>query len=61
VPSTAVAAAVIQVAQACRAVVDGGYMDIVDVTLVNCRRVSSRLRSLERPGLLPFVQARMDR
>jgi len=61
VPSTAVAAAAIQVAQACRAVVDGAYMDIVDVTLVNCRRVSSRLRSLERPGILPFLQARMDR
>jgi len=61
VPSTAVAAAAIQIAQACRAVVDGGHMDIVDVTLVNCRRVSNRLRSLERPGILPFVQARMDR
>ncbi|WP_338693230.1 hypothetical protein V5279_43435 [Bradyrhizobium sp. 26S5] len=61
VPSTAVAAAAIQVAQACRAVVDGGYMDMVDVTLVNCRRVSSRLRVLERPGILPFVQPRMER
>jgi hypothetical protein len=37
VPSTAVAAAAIQVAQACRAVRDGSFFDLVDVALVNCR------------------------
>jgi hypothetical protein len=58
VPSTAVAAAAIQVAQACRAVRDGGFFDLVDMTLVNCRRATSRRHALARPGILPFVQAR---
>jgi hypothetical protein len=58
VPSTAVAAAAIQVAQACRAVRDGGFFDLVDVTLVNCRRATGRRQALARPGILPFVQAR---
>jgi hypothetical protein len=58
VPSTAIAAAAIQVAQACRAVSDGGFVDLVDVALVNCRRATGRRHSLARPGILPFVQAR---
>jgi hypothetical protein len=57
VPSTALAAAAIQIAQACRAVRDGGFFDLVDVTLVNCRRATGRRRALARPGILPFVQA----
>lgn len=58
VPSTAVAAAAIQVAQACRAVCDGGFFDLADVTLVNCRRATGRRHALARPGILPFQQAR---
>jgi hypothetical protein len=58
VPSTAVAAAAIQVAQACRAVSDGSFLDLVDVSLVNCRRVNSRRHMLARPGIIPFVAAR---
>lgn len=58
VPSTAVVAAAIQVAQACRAVSDGGFFDLADVTLVNCRRATGRRHALARPGILPFRLAR---
>jgi hypothetical protein len=60
VPSTAVAAAAIQVAQACRAVHDGGFFDLADVALVNCRRATGRRHALARPGILPFVEARRE-
>jgi hypothetical protein len=60
VPSTAVAAAAIQVAQACRAVHDGGFVDLADVTLVNCRRATGRRHALARPGILPFVEAKRE-
>lgn len=60
VPSTAVAAAAIQVAQACRAVRDGGFFDLADVTLANCRRATGRRHALARPGILPFLQARSE-
>jgi hypothetical protein len=58
VPSTAIAAAAIQVAQACRAVRAGNFFDLVDVTLVNCRRASGLKHALARPGILPFTPAR---
>jgi len=58
VPSTAVAAAAIQVAQACRAVADGRYCDLVDTTLVDCRRTSTHEFSLERAGSIPSVECR---
>jgi hypothetical protein len=58
VPSTAVAAAAIQIALACRAVRDGGFLDLVDVTLVNCRRAIGRRHALAMPGTLPFVQVK---
>lgn len=58
VPSTAVAAAAIQVAQACRAVRDGSFHGLVDVTLVNCRRATARRHALTRPGVLPFLPTR---
>ena len=48
------------VAQACRAVRDGGFFDLVDVTLVNCRRATGRRHALARPGILPFLQARSE-
>jgi len=58
VPSTAVAAAAIQVARARRAVSDGSFFDLVDVSLVNCRRVNNHRHMLARPGVIPFVAAR---
>ena len=59
VPSTAVVAAAIQVAQACRAVLrDGGYCDFIDVGLVDCKRMRTNTAALARPGALPFVEAR---
>jgi hypothetical protein len=58
VPSTAVAD--IQVAQACRAVRDGSFVDLADVALVNCRRATGRRHALARPGILPFVKARWE-
>lgn len=50
----------IQVAQACRAVCDGGFFDLADVMLVNCRRATGRRHALARPGILPFLQARSE-
>jgi hypothetical protein len=58
VPSTAVAAAALQVAQACRAIADGSFCDLVDVSLVNCGRVRTGLHRLPRAGVVPFVEAR---
>lgn len=60
VPSTGVVAAAIQVAQACRAVSDGGFFDLADVTLVNCRRATGGRHALARPGILPFLLARSE-
>jgi hypothetical protein len=60
VPSTAVAAAAIQVAQACRAVSDGGFVDLADVALTNCRRSTGHRHALARPGILSFVEARKE-
>jgi len=60
VPSTAVVAAAIQVAQACRAVSDGSFFDLADVTLVNCRRATGGRHELARPGILPFLQGRSE-
>jgi hypothetical protein len=58
VPSTAVVAAAIQVAQACRAVSDGSFVELADVSLVNCRRATGRRHALVGSGILPFVEAR---
>ena len=58
VPSTAVVAAAIQVAQACRAVSDGTFVDLTDVALTDCRRAAGRQHMLARPGILPFVRTR---
>jgi molybdopterin/thiamine biosynthesis adenylyltransferase len=41
IPSTAVAAAAIQVAQTCRAIAHARYCDLVDVSLVDCRRATN--------------------
>lgn len=58
IPSTAVVAAAIQVAQACRAIREGVYCDLVDVTLIDPRRVNAHEASLRRGGILPFQKAR---
>lgn len=60
VPSTAVAAAAIQVAQACQAVSDGTFVDFADLALTNCRHAVGRRHMLARPGILPFVRARLE-
>jgi molybdopterin/thiamine biosynthesis adenylyltransferase len=57
IPSTAVAAASIQVAQACRAIAQSRYCDLVDVSLVDCRRIAFHEFSLGRTGSLPFVRS----
>lgn len=58
VPSTAVVTAAIQVAQACRAVADGSYCDVVDVGLQDLRRVHATTARLTRMGVLPGVLPR---
>lgn len=61
VPSTAVAAAAIQVAQACRAVADGTYCDLADVALTDCRRIRVNHHKVVRSGGIPFATARSAR
>jgi hypothetical protein len=58
IPSTAVAAATIQVAQACRAIAGSAYCDLVDVGLVDTTRVAAHDAVLPRAGVLPFTEAR---
>lgn len=58
VPSTAVAAAAIQVAQACRAVAEGTYCDLVDISLADCSRVRSNTHRLTRAGAIECAEAR---
>jgi hypothetical protein len=52
VPSTAVAAAAIQIGQACRAIASSEYCDLVDVSLANPSRASAHQTRLERGGVL---------
>lgn len=58
VPSTAVAAAAIQVAQACRAILTSSYCDLVDASLVDTRRAAAHDATLRRAGILPSQRAR---
>jgi molybdopterin/thiamine biosynthesis adenylyltransferase len=58
VPSTAVAAAAIQVAQACRAIVENRHCDLIDLSLVDCRRAKSHEATLDRASVIPFTLAR---
>jgi hypothetical protein len=60
VPSTAVAAAAIQVAQACRAIADSTYCDLVDVSLADAKRASAHETKLARVGVIPFLEARQS-
>jgi molybdopterin/thiamine biosynthesis adenylyltransferase len=58
IPTTAVAAAAIQVAQACRAIAESAYCDLVDISLADSKRAMSHDAILARPGVLPFARAR---
>ena len=60
VPSTAVAAAALQIAQACRAVSEGAYCDLIDTTLADCRRTSIHEFALRREGSIPSVKAELS-
>ncbi len=58
IPSTAVVAATIQVAQACRAIAEGDYCDLIDLSLIDPSKASAHETSLPRAGILPFQKAR---
>ena len=58
IPSTAVAAAAIGVAQACRAIADGRYCDLVDLSVADTRRATAHETTLPRLGVLASVTAR---
>jgi hypothetical protein len=58
VPSTAVAAAVIQITQACRAILAGRICDFVDVSLVNPTRAATHESVFHGAGMLLFEEAR---
>ena len=58
VPTTAVVAAAIQVAQACRAISRSTYCDLIDTTLTDVRRTTAHGARLERTGVLPFQLSR---
>lgn len=58
IPCTAVAAAAIQVAQACRAISDTTYCDLVDVSLADTKRAAAHVTELARGGILPSAAAK---
>jgi hypothetical protein len=58
VPTTAVAAAAIVVAQACRAVAESVYCDRVDLSLTDTKRASAHEHVLSRTGILPAADGR---
>jgi molybdopterin/thiamine biosynthesis adenylyltransferase len=60
VPSTAVAAAALQVAQACRAVSESTYCDLIDTTLADCRRTFIHEFTLQREGSIPSLKREMS-
>jgi hypothetical protein len=59
VPSTAVAAAAIAVAQACRAISGGAYCDRVDLSLTDPKRAAAHEHELPRMGVLPATDRRV--
>jgi hypothetical protein len=59
IPSTAVAAAALQVAQACRAVAESTYCDLIDTTLADCRRTFIHEFTLQREGSIPSLNRQM--
>jgi hypothetical protein len=58
VPSTAVAAAVIQIAQACRAILTRRVCDFVDLSLVNPARAQTHETEFVRAGHLLFEEVK---
>lgn len=58
VPSTAVAAAAIAVAQACRALAGSVYCDRVDLSLTDPKRAVGHDHALPRAGVLPCLERR---
>lgn len=58
IPSTAIAAATIQIAQACRAIREGLYCDLVDVSLTNPSRAAAHEAQFSRARVLLFEEAR---
>jgi ThiF family len=58
VPTTAVAAAAIEIAQACRAIETGSFCDLVDLSLLDPKRVATHQTTLARVGVLPTASAR---
>lgn len=58
VPTTAVVAAAIAVAQACRAVAESVYCDRVDLSLTDTKRASAHEHVLSRTGILPAADGR---
>jgi hypothetical protein len=58
IPGTAVAAATIQIAQACRAIMTGRFCDLVDVSLLNTSRAETHETKFERARVLLFEEAR---
>lgn len=61
IPSTAVAAAALQVAQICRAAAEGTYCDLVDVSLADCGRVKTNTHRLWRAGAIEYAEANSRR
>jgi hypothetical protein len=60
IPSVAVVAACLQVAQACRAVTGGTYCDSTDLSLRDCNRekIATSEKTLARRGLFPTTRSR---
>lgn len=58
IPSTAVAAAAVQVAQACRAIAESAFCDRVDLSLVDITRAATHETTVARASVLPFADAR---
>ena len=58
IPSTAVAAAAIQVAQACRAISESKFCDLVDLSLRDPKRATAHTTTLARAGVLQSAEAR---
>ncbi len=58
VPGTAVAAATIQIAQACRAIRDSRYCDFVDLSLTNTNRSVANEVAFGNARYLIFTEAR---
>ena len=57
VPSTAMAAAAIQMAQVCRVLTEGTYADYIDVTTTNTKNAETSIAKHDNAAALQFVEA----